>query len=532
MYRNLFISTFIILFAHNVKCQEPFSLKYFGTLTLENHFYNSEFLFSQSLRGLSYFPNNKNIFIDSLVYSEIYNNYNPQGKSWFSRKLFYENLFDKDSSSIHLEVNPELNLILKKSFDQGESLYTNTRGVRLYLNIHDRLFITSNFYENQSHFPDYINSFIREYRVVPGHARPRGFKNLGHDYYWAIGKVVYKPNEYNILLAGHGKQFVGNGYRSHLLSDVAFNYPHIQYVHRSSLFQYSKTLALLRSSLVPVQDISPGQEKTAVFHNLATQLSEKLEIGLFEGNIVSNPDSSGNYSFYVGYVNPVPVLNSFLPYNNIETHSVIGFNLNYRPSHLLNLYGQLAFDDPFENSNSVDITNKWGGQVGIKVFEPFQIDNLILNSELNVSAPYSYGDKNPRLSYSHYNQPLAHPFGANFIENVNWLFYRKKRFAFQAEVLFARYGTDKDGAHFGKNIDRSLAAIPTDRLNPNRFIQGEETRLFYMDLQCSWIINPAYDLKVFVSYQARKETSASVNYVNSWIGIGMKTRVVNSYFDF
>ena len=60
--------------------------------------------------------------------------------------------------------------------------------------------------------------------------------------------------------------------------------------------------------------------------------------------------------------------------------------------------------------------NKYGYQLGFKMFDAFKIESLTLQTEYNLVRPYTYAHHNPEQNYAHYNQPLAHPLGANFSE--------------------------------------------------------------------------------------------------------------------
>jgi hypothetical protein len=512
--------------------QVPFPLNHSLNLQLENQLYNRKDITFTSLKPLHPYDIAKGYDLDSLLYPDIYRNFNPRNRSWFNRKLLYEDFYVKDSTNIRMEINPAINLSgLKNTTGNKDLLYTNTRAVRAHANFMDRVYVTTMFYENQKFFPDYLNQFYKNYRVIPGYGWAKSFKQGGRDYYWASGQLAYRPDENNTLVAGHGKQFVGNGYRSMLLSDVPYQFPHIQYMYKDKNLQYSKTVALLKSRLDIENPVRPGEEKTGVFHYVAAGIGNHLELGLFEGTIVNNPDSSGNYSFYAGYVNPMPLLNSLLPFNNMETHSLVGLNVHYKPTHAFSLYGQLALDQPFKKSNGIPQSDKWSGQLGIKLFEPFQINNLIINSEFNLAAPSSYGDMDPKLSYTHYHQPLAHVQGGNFAELVNILHYRKNRFSIQAEMLWSQYGNTSVNIHSGKHIQLSDEYF-TQQNESSQFLQGDIARLRLFEVQLGWLINPAYDMKLFAGYRLREETIQETSTSNAFISFGIKTSLLNTYYDF
>ena len=56
----------------------------------------------------------------------------------------------------------------------------------------------------------------------------KDFNETGKDYSSVSAYISYSPWSFLNIQAGHGKHFIGNGYRSLLLSDNAFNYPYLK----------------------------------------------------------------------------------------------------------------------------------------------------------------------------------------------------------------------------------------------------------------------------------------------------------------
>ena len=55
-------------------------------------------------------------------------------------------------------------------------------------------------------------------------------------------------------------------------------------------------------------------------------------------------------------------------------------------------------------------------------------------------------------NYTHMNQALAHPLGANFKENIVMLNYNLKKWVVNFKYTYARYGADSVNTHYGQNI--------------------------------------------------------------------------------
>ena len=64
-----------------------------------------------------------------------------------------------------------------------------------------------------------------------GRGKAKSFKEGGFDYPVAEAYLSYTPNEFFNFQFGNGKNFIGDGYRSFFLSDVASPYPFLKDQH-------------------------------------------------------------------------------------------------------------------------------------------------------------------------------------------------------------------------------------------------------------------------------------------------------------
>ena len=145
--------------------------------------------------------------------------------NWFNRKLYNEHFIISNGEDFNFTISPIVNLTKGKDLDSKKNTFTNTRGFIVQGILGKDISFYSSFLENQSVFVEYLNDFITKKRVVPGQGYVREFKGSGFDYAMSSGYVMYRPNKMFTLQFGHGKHFIGNGYRSLLLSDNSFNYP-------------------------------------------------------------------------------------------------------------------------------------------------------------------------------------------------------------------------------------------------------------------------------------------------------------------
>src|SRR3546814_662018 len=163
------------------------------------------------------------VVTDSL--SPLFNN----RETFLYRKLFTEHLVEVDEPdySLYLDFLPDFQI--GREFSESKTTWLNTRGISLQGRIGDKVYFYTDFYENQAALPGYLDEFAREGSVIRGQGKYKPF-NDGKDFDWAYaqGFVSYSPSSHFNFQLGNARQFIGDGYRSLLLSDVGFNYPSLK----------------------------------------------------------------------------------------------------------------------------------------------------------------------------------------------------------------------------------------------------------------------------------------------------------------
>jgi len=141
---------------------------------------------------------------------------------------------------------------------------------------------------------------------------------------------------------------------------------------------------------------------------------------------------------------------------------------------------------------------------------------------------YSHGTS--IQNYGHYNQPLAHPTGANFRESVSIIKYSYKRFFAEYKINYIVYGADSANINYGKDIFRSYNDHPNEYGN---FVgQGIKTTLIYNDLKLSYLINPKTNFNITLGITNRSESSSIVKNNSTYVYLGLRTSLHNFYYDF
>jgi len=452
-------------------------------------------------------------------------------RAWIYRKLFLEDLVKVNSKELNLRLNPLL------SFDAGHdnnldySIYRNTRGVRIDGNANQMLSFTSSFYENQAVFPKYISQKITSGIVVPGQGLPKAFGKNGYDFAWAEGNLSILAAKNLILEIGYGKRFFGEGYRSLLLSDYSFDYPYAAYRWTSGRFFISAEVhSYVQSLNLSLFDSQRFPDKTATLHFIGYNW-DHFQISLMESNMYANPDSFAKFHWQAEFLNPFPFVNSIANRGN----NLFGFNMKLYLIKSVQLYGQILIDeiDWKQLSAFSSIKNKNGIQLGAKYFDAFNLQNLYFQFEYNQVRPYAYAALNPAESYTHYNEPLAHPLGANFREMIIMANYRKSHWLFDAHLAYSISGLDVNNSNWGSNIFLSEQTAQLGYPSNGNFItQGVRNEILNTDLHVSYIFNLKNTLNLSIGYQYRSQSSSLIKSGTNYFYISLRTSLNNLYYDF
>ena len=478
-------------------------------------------------------------------------NVNLPGKKFYSsrvgKKIFSEHLLQIDHKDYSLYLDPLFGFSGGKDQFTGRNTYDNSRGIQVMGSIGKSVSFYTSFWENQSVFVNYVDSFVQKNNVVPGQGRVKPFGDGGFDYAYAAGYVSIQPSKFFNLQFGNDKQFIGDGYRSLLLSDNAFNYPFAKITTQFWRLQYTNLfLAWQNIGNASNSGVGGYKQKFGTIHHLSYNVMQGLNIGLFEGIVWQGGDTTGmRRGFDPNYLNPIIFYRPVEFSRGSPDNVLIGLNIKAKLFKKYMFYGQILLDEfslKEVKARSGWWANKQAFQIGYSFFNLFGIKNLNWQNELNVVRPYTYGHFTGEQSYTHYAQPIAHPLGANFIENVQFLRYRYRRFGIEAKVLMAQYGADSLKANgsfsnYGQNIFQGTAEIvggPTEvpSIYGNTILQGVKNTLVFTDLNVSYLINPKTGLRISLNLSRRSQRTIFETRNTIWGFVTLSTLLPNRYCDF
>lgn len=454
---------------------------------------------------------------------------------WITQKLFKENFLIFKGDNFWCSVDPLIDLEMGHDLKIDSMHYKlwNTRGIRVQAQFLNKVSFVTTFYETQASLPDYQRAFFQsrgefipsggvtiynqKNAVVPGYARTKNFKTNGYDFAFAEGYLTIAPNRFFNLHFGNGSHFIGNGYRSLLLSDNATNYPflkletnlwngriqyHVMYAVMTNLYRlkyYETTEATY-------------ERKLGAFHFLDVAITPKLNIGIFEGSVWKHTDSLGTSKPDPLFANPLILSNSLIKGESDSIYnSILGLNLSYS---FLNsvFYGQLV----------VDHGKIAAYQAGIKSYDVL-IPKLDLQAEYNHAEQNTYLSHNKRYNYSHYNLSLGHPLSGAYDELVFRINYQYKRWFIQNHTTYsARY--ENDSLNFGNDIIAPFSDIAIQFY--------DRKKVFYNQFEVGYRFNKRYNFQTYLGYLYRNDNTQLTGSVTQFIYFGVRTRLRNKRFDY
>lgn len=407
-------------------------------------------------------------------------------------KKFYRqksDFFHVQSQDFDLHLNPVIALSVGKDNNTDKLTYLNTRGIELRGMISQKVGFYTFMTDNQASFPKYVQAFIKRFDAVP----QEGYYKDGDraeptdvDFIHARGYITFQPIRNIDLQLGHDRNFVGNGYRSMILSDFSANYLFLKLNTNIWKINYQNLFAQMTAQVLNADGLRP--KKYFAKHHLSVNASDNFNFGLFEAIVFGQRDTLTNNSFDLNYLNPI------IFYRFVEQHlgspdnALLGFDFKWNFARRFSVYGQFLLDEFLIReirTNRGWWGNKYAGQIGIKYINVLNINNLDIQAEFNFARPYTYTQDNNFKSYTHYQQPLAHPLGANFYEFVGILRYQPlPKLFLVGKAFYANYGLDVGGLNWGGNL--LLDNRTRVQEYGNKIGQGLNTRSLFLDFTVSY----------------------------------------------
>lgn len=475
---------------------------------------------------------------DSLIkktYDSLMNVGVKQRSTWLGRKVFNEHQIDVKGSNYTLYGDFLPDVGVGRDFSGHTSVWNTTIGYQMGGNIGKQFSFYGSIYENEAQFPAYITQLINSSYYIPGEGKDLDPSQNTKNWLYSSFLLSYTPVKYVNFTLGKDKTFIGDGYRSMLLSDFASNYPFFKINVTLGNVKYMTMYAFMDDPNAPkIPGDNSTRKKWGYFQYVDWNVSKRFSVGLFQNVMAATRDSTGQKrGFDPSLASPF----IFLPTMNNSEHdpdkNLLGLTSKFKIFNKTILYGQFALNefraqDFFSNDGAY--TNKFGFQLGVRGADLFHVQGLNYLAEYNSAKPYTYSSFDQTSNYSQDDQPLADPFGANFREWVGILNYSVGRFDFQGQLDYAYFGLDVDGLDYGQNI--FISYNNAVHKFGNYLGQGLATDYYYAQGKVAYLLNPKYNLRLEFSALYRDEKNSVFNAKTTLFTIGLRSSFRNIYTDF
>lgn len=469
--------------------------------------------------------------------------------SWWGRKLWNEDLVAIEGDDYWFTLNPVVDLQLGMTTPATQKVtYINTRGVQIRGGLGKEVNFSATIFESQGRFAEYFNAYAMSLApsggnpaTIPGVGIAKEFKTDAFDFPMAEAYINYAPGKHVDFQLGHGRNFIGDGYRSLLLTDGVSPYPYFKINTKFWKIKYTNLYTWMKDTRPAVTVDGTYATKFVASHYLSWNVNARLNLGFFESVVWSKQNDRG---FDMSFVNPIIFYRAVeFSSSSKSGNALLGITTKYKFSNSVNFYSQFLLDE-FSlgemRSGKRSWKNKYAYQIGLKYYNAFDVDNLMLQLEYNAIRPYVYSHSNVLTNYGNNNQSLGHQWGGNTREVVAIAKYYKGRYYATAKLNYGIRGLDFNTADNNYNYGGNIYLSYNDLRPQNEGVvigQGNKTSILIADIQAGYTLNPTTNLKVFANFIYRNfnpttETATVKDSNTTWFMLGIRTDIFNWYFDY
>lgn len=398
-------------------------------------------------------------------------------------------------------------------------------------------FISSvTFFGGQAQLPFFTDTVLNAAKVLPEFGKTVGpdriyrFADLSGYVSWTSRNRVFN------LQAGRDKHFIGDGYRSVLLSDFAAPYPYLSAAATIWKLQYNVWYTFMNDISGANGRKAAYRNKYGAFHYLSFNPTKSISIGVFENVIWRGSDTSQSRLYELNYLNPLVFYRPQEYALGSPDNSFLGLNLAITVARRLKIYGQLGLDEFYLKELKARNgwwANKQAWQGGFKYVHAFGIKGLMVQGEYNQVRPYTYSHGLSDQNYGHYGLALAHPYGANFKEALLLFNYNKGRWQVGLDLLLNYQGKDSSGTgkNYGGDIFKSYITRQSEYGNFTG--QGIMHTTRQAHVRVSYLLVPSLQLRLEGGFIQRwVQSSAGYNLQVPYAYLSLKTAIWNRYRDY
>ena len=415
-------------------------------------------------------------------------------------------------------------------------LFSNQRGARIRGGIDQKVFFEADVLESQQKFPNYVDQFTRQFGAIPGNGFFKSYNSSllgiegGRDYNNSSGRINWNFTPHISATVGYDQNFIGDGFRSLILSDFSNNYFFGRLDTRVWKLHYTNIWGNLSTGShrdIPGDRLIPN--KWFAHHYLSVNLSPQFRLGLFETVVFGRE----NGRFDINYLIPLIFYRSVEGSLGSPDNVLLGLDFRWDLFNHMSLYGQLVLDEFKASELLVERrgwwANKYAYQLGLKYFDALGVKGLQAQLEANIVRPFTYGHSDSLSNFTHYNMPMAHPLGANFEEYLFLLQYdTRSKWRFEMAMFFITQGRSEE-----ENVGWDITTSNLTRSRDFGFelLEGTIHRIYNFRAQTTYEIYP--DLDVFLRILLRHSQAEGQPYSSDlYIRLGVAYNLQLPSYDF
>lgn len=487
--------------------------------------------------GFTSVKNSSTSFLLDSAYSKISERHKlPQYKNWLSSRLFNNNWLRLSGKDYELSIDPYEGLVLGQETTINESVWLNKRGLFFNGRFGKKIKIHSYIQEGPVKPEPFISNYILENGVRPGEGEVHLEGGTDFGRYVSFGGIEYKASRFVDVTFANGKNFLGDGYRSMVLSDAGANYLFGKLdFHFGKRVNYSAIVAEFidyRPNEIRTGDIL-RPKKYGSFHYLDIAVTKKFHLALYEA-IIWGGDSAARNSLELNYLNPFVIMRPLEFGLGSPDNVLLGTGFKYHPTQSMTFYGQALLTEFFYKEFFAG-NNWWGNKYALQAgakFHNFKFaKNLFFQLEYNHIRPFTYNHRSSLTSFSNQGQSIAHPSGSNLKEAIFIANYSRERWNFNLKSMYKLSGLENsDSTSIGTDVLRSYYLRESE--TGNVIGQGISHQQFHNSAAVSYLINPANAMFFEVGIVNRHQIIDGSHLQQNYIFIGLKTGITNIYYDF
>ncbi|SFN58459.1 hypothetical protein SAMN04488519_10146 [Algoriphagus ornithinivorans] len=467
---------------------------------------------------------------------EFVNQETPESKNPFLKKIYRRPgdfaHYYSDDFDIHL--SPVLYISGGMETDNDQNPAQLSRGIVVRGAIDKKVSFFTYMTTSEVFFPSWVKNYAAYNGAVPGEGFWKEYNADGYSYFSARGHVNFHLTKSIQAQVGHDRNFVGEGYRSFLLSDFSNPYMFVKLNTKVWKFQVTNLWTQMTADVLynrgrPTDGRYP--QKYFSMHRLGFNVGKKLNLGFFESVMTDKVNFN--------YFNPIVFFRWVEQQLGTPDKVMLGMDgkWNFYPG--MQLYGQFALDEfVFNEFFGIDgkgsKRNKYGVQAGYKYINALEVSNLDLQLEFNSARPYTFQEKFDYQSFSNWRTPLTHPLGANFKEFLGIVRFQPiPKLNISLLGMYQLYGDDPDqNTNWGGDVLKNrLNGSPTG-LFGNTTGQGVENTVVQSNLVASYMLK--HNFFIDASHTFRRRTAQDLNAPENsqFLQLGIRWNFIRPDFNF